>query len=96
MALTFAYFALALLWQAVLWTALPNVGMGGLAVLTILWPLIGLSAICLWFALRHSSRYRSAIFILAIAAMLLVSLWSHPQDSPLGLGQKLAALSRGA
>lgn len=92
--LTLAYIAIAALWQAALWSAMPNVGMGGMAITYIVWPCLALSAICLWLTLRAVTKGRTAIFTTAFTLMLSGTLALHPQDSPLGFTEKLGTVSR--
>lgn len=88
-ALTLAYLAIAVVWQVVLWRALPNVGMGGLAIAYVFWPLLVLSALCLWFALKKAGRNTAVLFFSVTFAMLLGMLALHPQDSQISFAQKL-------
>ena len=92
--LSLVYLGLAVLWQAVLWGAMPNVGMGGLAITYLLWPLLALSALCLWFLLKGVTKGQTAIFLAALTLMLTTTVALHPQDSQLSLTQKLGAVSR--
>ncbi|MEL6619072.1 MAG: hypothetical protein AAFY39_09850 [Pseudomonadota bacterium] len=86
------YFGMAMLWQIVLWTALPNVGMGGLAVVWIVWPLLALSGIGVWFLLKSAGPHAVIIFGASVVAMLVATLIAHPQDGMVGLAGKLQAL----
>ena len=61
-AFALACLGIAVLWQVLLWKALPNVGMHGLAAMYLVWPLLALSAICLWFVLKRVVDCRPAIF----------------------------------
>ena len=90
--LSLAYVVVAVVWQALLWGAMPNVGMGGLAVMGLVWPLLGLSVLCLWLLLRTATNGRTAIFVSALLLMLAASVALHPQDSQLGFAQKLGAV----
>ncbi len=76
--LTLVYLGLAALWQYILWTVWPNVGMGGLAIVYIVWPLLLFSGIVLWLLLKRFLAQSEAIFALASTAMLLVTLMMHP------------------
>lgn len=76
--LTLVYLGLAALWQYILWTVWPNVGMGGLAIVYLVWPLLFLSGLVLWFLFTGYPAKSNAIFALASAAMLLVTLSMHP------------------
>ena len=90
--LAFAYLGLATVWQIALFDVLPNVGMGGLAITYLVWPLIALSAIGLWFALRKSVEKQSALFVLACTLMLVGCLAIHPQDSQTSLPDRMKRL----
>ncbi len=92
--LSIAYLGIAALWQAVLWNAMPNVGMGGMAIIYVVWPFLALSTLCLWFVLRAVAKGRTAIFVTALALMLLATVELHPQDSQLSFAQKLGAVSQ--
>ena len=76
--LTLVYLGLAALWQYILWTVWPNVGMGGLAIVYIVWPLLLFSGVVLWLLLKRFFEQSAAIFALASTAMLLVTLSMHP------------------
>lgn len=76
--LTLVYLGLAVLWQYILWTVWPNVGMGGLAIVYIVWPILLFSGIVLWSLLKRYLAKSEAIFALASTAMLLVTLSMHP------------------
>lgn len=86
------YACLAALWQMALWSALPNVGMGGIAVTYIIWPFLAVSAIGLWFGLRSTDKGKLPIFASALVAMLVGTLLIHPQDSRTDGAAKLDAL----
>lgn len=90
--LAIAYLVLATFWQIVLFAVLPNVGMGGLAIVYFVWPLIALSAIGLWFALRKYVEQQSTLFVLVSVLMLIGSLALHPQDSQTSLQDKMKRL----
>ena len=90
--LALVFLGLAVLWQIVLFGVLPNVGMGGLAIIYLVWPLIALSAIGLWFAMRKSVEKQSALFVLACTLMLVGCLALHPQDSQTSLPDKMKRL----
>ncbi|MBO9448218.1 hypothetical protein [Ruegeria sp. R14_0] len=77
--LALAYLGLSIIWQVVLWMALPNVGMGGLAVIWIVWPLLGVSALGLWMLLRVVEQRKTAVFWGASAAILILTTLVHPQ-----------------
>ena len=90
--LTLAYLALAGLWQLALFKALPNVGMGGLAVMYLVWPLLVLTAAGLWFVMRKYPTRKTLLFVLTTLLMLAGSLAVHPQDSQINLADKLKRL----
>ena len=90
--LALAYLGLAAVWQVVLWNALPNAGMGGLAIVYLVGPLLVLSAIGLWFISRKTADGRTVIFVLASMLMLVGSLAVHPQDSQTGFLNKLGRI----
>ncbi len=87
--LAFAYLGLATVWQIAQFDVLPNVGMGGLAITYLVWPLIALSAIGLWFALRRYVEQQSTFVVLASVLMLVGCLALHPQDSQTSLPDKM-------
>ena len=90
--LALAYLGLATLWQIVLFDVLSNVGMGGLAIMYLVWPLIALSAIGLWFALRKYVEQQSTLLVLASVLMLAGCRALHPQDSQTSLPDKMKRL----
>ncbi len=90
--LALCYALLAAAWQYVLWNALPNVGMGGLAVLYFVWPMLVAWSIGLWFLLRAVGKARIGVFLASCAAMVLVTTILHPQDSSLGVKAKFEAI----
>ena len=95
--LVLAYLGIAALWQWVLWTALPNVGMGGLAVVWIIWPLLVMSGVGLWFLVARSGRLAVPVFAAVTVAMMVVTLVLHPQDDVTSVRGKIAVIvSRGA
>lgn len=91
--LTLMFLGLLVLWQAVLWWVMPDVGMGGMAIIYIIWPLLALSALCLWFLLRTVTKGRTTYFVMAVTVMLVSTLALHPQDSPLSFSQKLRTVT---
>ena len=76
--LTLAYLGVAILWQYILWTLWPNVGMGGLAIVYIVWPLLLFSGLVLWVLLKRYLAKSDKIFALASTAMLLGTYSMHP------------------
>ncbi|QFT78519.1 hypothetical protein [Erythrobacter sp. THAF29] len=90
LALCFALLAAA--WQCVLWSALPNVGMGGLAIIYFVWPMLVAWSIGLWCLLRAAGKGAMSVFVASCAAMILVTTMLHPQDSSLGIKAKIEAI----
>lgn len=89
-----SFLGLAALWQALLWSAMPNIGMGGMAVIFVVWPFLALSAVCLWFPLTALEKGRVAVFVSSLVFMLVGTIALHPQDSHLGFAEKLGTLSQ--
>ncbi|MDJ0637622.1 MAG: hypothetical protein QNJ20_02210 [Paracoccaceae bacterium] len=65
-----------------------------MAIIYLIWPLLALSALCLWFLLKGLTKGRTAIFFAALTLMLAATVALHPQDSQLSFTQKLGAVSR--
>ena len=87
--LALTYLGLVALCQVMLWSALPNVGMGGLAIVYLVWPILALSALVLWCILRKTANGQTMIFAAASTLMLVGSLAAHPQDGQASVPQKL-------
>ena len=76
--LTLAYLGIAAIWQYFLWTVWPNVGMGGLGIIYIVWPLLLCSGLVLWVLFKRYLAKSDTLFALATTAMLLCTYSMHP------------------
>jgi hypothetical protein len=76
--LTLAYLGIAAFWQYILWTLWPNVGMGGLAIVYLVWPSLAVSAGLVWFAIRHSQNQSARTFWAITCVMLIMTYALHP------------------
>ena len=90
--LALCYAGLTVAWQTLLWMALPNVGMGALAIVYLVWPALAISAIGLWLLLKRAGGSAMLVFALGCAVMILGTTLLHPQDSQTGFMDKIRAI----
>lgn len=92
--LTCIYAAVIAALQNALIAAMPNTGMGGMALPYIVLPLLALSVVGIYLFLRRSKKMRVAILIGATLVAGLVSISIYPQDSNLPMSEKFQKISQ--
>ncbi len=91
--LAVVFIAAAAALQVLLWKALPNQGMGALALFYVIWPLNALWAIILFFTLPKEKPLKVFLLFVNLLLMIAVNVWVYPQEEQISFAEKLDRLT---